>query len=396
MIRAIRNLVAFVCLAGLAACAAPPPSDVPLPFPQASAQLINDLMAQYRQQHIFSTIKQVGSGRDSSLMVLDPFVDAETGNVTQTSLNITAIATPIIQEPPNSMHVQTLNSQSFATAGAVLAGSISYDRFPGGNGQLYRLYGSIVDPTSGEVLAHSYVWITQGNLPSAPVSVYSQSPMFLKDAGLDKLLDATRAAAGTNGGKAYVGTLQASAITADASAALAKDDFATAATLFRKSLATPEGVSMKNYSGLYQALYFGGHREEASSALYDLFALSVTNNHPGGRFLFLVDSTEFVNKPAQRDQYDLLLRQIARYLASHDRCIRVSGNTSHTGDFDHNMDLSKRRANRIVDLLKGYNAGVGRKLEAVGRGWLDNKIGKPVDDDETLIDRRVEFQMQGC
>ncbi len=395
MIRVLRSLVVCLSLAGLAACAAPP-SDVPLPFPQAVAQLTNDLMAQYRLQHVFSTIKQVGSGRDAGLLVIDPFVDSETGNVTQTSLSIDAIATPIIQGPPNGLRVQTLNSQSFAAAGAVLVGSISYDAFPDGRSRLYRLYGSIVDPTSGDVLAHSYVWITQGKLPSAPVSVYSQSPMFLKDAGLDKLLDATRAAAGTNGGRAYVGTLQASAITADASAALARRDFTTAAALYRKSLATPEGISMKNYSGLYQALYFGGHREEASAALYDLFALSVANNHPGGLFVFQVDSTEFVNRPEQRDQYDLLLRQIAKYLASHDRCIRVSGNTSHTGELDYNMGLSKRRAEKIVALLKGYNAGVGRKLDAIGRGWLDNKIGKPVDDDETLIDRRVEFQMQNC
>ncbi len=396
MIRAFKLVAALLCLISLAACAAPP-SDTPLPFSQAIAQLTNDLMAQYRLQHIFTSISQVGSARDSSLMVIDPFVDAGSGNVTQTSLNINAIATPIIQGPPNNLRVETLNSKSFAAAGAVLAGSISYDAFPGvGGGKLYRINGSIVNPTNGSVLAHSYVWLTPGKLPSAPVSAYRQSPMFLKDAGLAKLIDATRAPAGSAGAKSYVGTLQASAITADASEALDRGDYATAVTLYRKSLATPEGVSMKNYAFLYQALYFSGHRDEASSVFYDLFSLSVANNQPGGNFLFLVDSTEFTTASDLRNQYELWLRQIAKFIAGNDRCMTVVGNTSHTGQEDYNMSLSKRRADRIVDTLKSYNASAGRKLDSLGRGWLDNRIGKPVDDDETLIDRRVEFRMRPC
>jgi len=158
----------------------------------------------------------------------------------------------------------------------------------------------------------------------------------------------------------------------------------------------PGGHNMTNFSGLYQALYLSNRRDEAAQAFTDLFALGVSNSNPGIRFLFASNMTEFANSSDMSPQYNLWLRQIAKYLTANPQCMTVVGNSSKAGTPAHNRDLSNQRADRIKSNLASYAPGIGSRLNAAGVGADDCKICSTPDSEENAFDRRVEFRVRSC
>lgn len=89
-----------------------------------------------------------------------------------------------------------------------------------------------------------------------------------------------------------------------------------------------------------------------------------------------------------------IVRDVARALeANPDLTLRIEGHTDASGNADHNLDLSKRRAEAVkAVLVSQFNVDAGR-LTTAGLG-----ASKPMDDNSTPAgranNRRVEFVKQ--
>lgn len=98
------------------------------------------------------------------------------------------------------------------------------------------------------------------------------------------------------------------------------------------------------------------------------------------------------NKATIRSVSDDLLAEIARVMNENPRIekIRVEGHASADGRYEHNVELSKRRAEAVVDHLVRKGNVAAERLESEGYG-----PDRPIADNETEegreANRRVEF-----
>ncbi|MDD2741461.1 MAG: OmpA family protein [Rhodocyclaceae bacterium] len=85
------------------------------------------------------------------------------------------------------------------------------------------------------------------------------------------------------------------------------------------------------------------------------------------------------------------LDQIAKVLAlSPDRCVIVEGHTDSTGNFDMNMELSRDRANSVVNFISSRNGIDRKRLVPVGKGPTDTLKNLDTRDPKN---RRVVFKV---
>ena len=115
------------------------------------------------------------------------------------------------------------------------------------------------------------------------------------------------------------------------------------------------------------------------------------------KLLFQSDLTDFLEVPTLRQQYEIWLRQIGLYLKSHsNKCVYITGHTSVYGVYDYNKRLSKRRAERIQQIMSQTFAGISQRAETIGKGPDEVIVGTTPDSAENAIDRRVEFKIVDC
>ena len=107
------------------------------------------------------------------------------------------------------------------------------------------------------------------------------------------------------------------------------------------------------------------------------------------------DNIFFVQGKARVQRKSIkLITQIARLITSHREIsmVYVIGHTDDRGSAKRNMNLSKRRAQAVVKLLRRYGVP-GRKLKAIGKGEEEpiatNKTAKG-----RAVNRRVEFRVE--
>jgi outer membrane protein OmpA-like peptidoglycan-associated protein len=100
----------------------------------------------------------------------------------------------------------------------------------------------------------------------------------------------------------------------------------------------------------------------------------------------------------ENDESELLpgsfatLMAVLEFLRSHPRAVvEISGHTSSTGDYEHNMDLSSRRAKAVQQFLV-VNGVASERIKVQGYG-----PDKPIADNGTKegqgLNRRVEFRL---
>ena len=259
--------------------------------------------------------------------MIDPFVDGDTGDLTETSLQINAVLVNEIQAAsPGNSRGGDVALENVKTAGQVIVGTIKLTwpiRFRTRNDHHGLLCVDHRPRRRRRVQANSSIWVADQKLPNAPILLYRNSPMYLKDAELGKQLAAAQAAGGCDQ-SGYVQTLDSSSITAEAGAALDRRDFKGAIVLFNQSLTRSSGRNMKNFAGLHQAYStIPTGRTTRGRRFPDLFALGVANNNPSTRFLFTVSSTEFIPNS------DLPLQYAA--VAAPDRAVPVHQLAVHDG-----------------------------------------------------------------
>lgn len=390
MHRLIRFLVCLVPIF-IAGCAAPPPAkvDVPLDFDASVKALASDLFNQVAAN------RGVIESMKGALFVIDPFIDSDTGEVTETSRRVQALIEDEARQKFPKFEFKTLTGDNIAQAAYLISGVMRLESYKAG-ARLPRIVSSVVAMKTGLVIAHSDAWVANPKLDYAPTPLYRESPMYLKDKRVEGLIATAKAAAGTAADKDYFNSLSTAALLNEGSSAYDKSDYELALGLFAKAAARPDGQVMKTYSGMYQSFFRLGRAKDAEDAFGKLAELAMQTGNISVKFLFAVDNVEFFGQAEQRQQYQIWLRQLARQFALAKSCVQILGHSSKSGGEAYNERLSLLRAQRVQKLMQAEQPAIAQTTRAVGRGFKDNIIGSGSDDDRDAIDRRVEFKLVSC
>jgi outer membrane protein OmpA-like peptidoglycan-associated protein len=379
----LSNLMILLLLTSCAPTPKPNPEPTPMQLEVAIPLLTTQLFSQVKES------QSVFDGFGNQQVVLDPFIDINSGEVVEVSRDIETLITNEAKNKFEQFTITRLTPEALTQANYLMTGVIRYDDYGAGQ-KFYRVLSSIVDLKTGAVVAHSKAWIADRKLAYKP-RISNPIPS-AKD---QDCKDVAQSEVGTNVSqqKCYAAReTQATLVAAEA--AYEAGNYSEALDLFKKVTASSDGQLMRAYSGLYQTYKNLGDQAGAKEAFDKLVELGVNNQELNARFLFLVDKTEFNQE--LKSEYALWLQSMADYFSNTNLCFNIIGHSSKSGSPDYNKKLSLRRAEKVQQELATYVPALQKKIQIYGEGFDKNLVGSGTDDDQDAIDRRVEFKIVDC
>ncbi len=373
----------------LAGCAkqtlAPPPiSDGPLPLDLAVRSLARDLLD--------PIVRDRGNSREMARIVIEPFFDRDGGEVPAVSRIIERGFMDAAARYP-TLSLARLSSKTVDGADYLITGTIGLDaRIDKGDGDpdpTYRVTARVTGLGENPLESQSEVWVAGRDIDYTPTPFYRDNPIFFRPA--------TSQTAPAEGRPADIEALITRALITEGESAFDAGDHRLALGLFQRAVSRPGGETLRSLAGIYMASWKLGRKEAAETAFGRIVALSVKRHGTlTVKFLFAVNSDEFIRDSDLRHQYRLWLRRIGAYFHQTGGCLQVVGHSSRSGTETWNETLSRNRARRVQKLLKPSFPDVMSRSVAIGRGYQDNIIGIGTDDERDALDRRVEIVPVPC
>jgi len=366
-----------------------------LAFEPAVRQLSEHLMSQLLQ-------KQGFFGREQRI-VFNPFLDVDNGQVLQVSLQIEHLFFQHVREGFKNWSISRLTPASLKEADYIVNGLIKYQahRFQTNKGEqgqkYYRIAASVIDLQTKTVVSQGTAWVVSPGLDYQPTPSYEDNPMYVKGKILDHIRHAVESPVGTQADTDYYGFIETKALLVEAQTAYDNGRYEMARELFETIITRPTGKIIEAYGGLYTAHFKLGNLAAAEENFAKMVEVGVTQENLPIKLLFQSDLTEFLAIPMLRQQYEIWLRQISLYLKTHrNKCVDINGHTSVYGIYDNNKRLSKRRAEKILKIMRHTFHAINQRAATIGKGSDEVIIGTTPDSAENAIDRRVEFKIVDC
>jgi len=181
-----------------------------------------------------------------------------------------------------------------------------------------------------------------------------------------------------------------------AETALKNKKYEEALLFFELAAKRSDTPSVRTYAGLYQTHLKLKHIAAAEDAFRRLLEASFKkSNKLNFKFLFSVDSSEFINDADLRNEYSFWLRQIARYLTDRGLCSHIVGHSTVTEEIK-NEELSLLRAKKIQELMGMTFPAILQKSKVIGKGANETLVGTNSNNVMDTIDRRVEIVVVDC
>jgi outer membrane protein OmpA-like peptidoglycan-associated protein len=404
----MRWLLAFAVGLTLAGCRTPPPPkpvpvDDALSFDAAMQAIATNLAVQLhpsttRVQAMVDRVRAVATEPPPpALVVVDPFVDAQNGYAIMVGRRMQEAITAHARELLKTYTFQSLTADALSKAAFVMTGSVSFDeRGQGRTGKAYRVNVSLTNTKTGIIAAQTSVWLADSKLDMTPLPIYQDSPVFLNDRYNKGLVETAATPVGRPAERIYFSQLSTAALIAEGQQAFSANDPKNSLALFQRAEIRDDGKSLKVYSGLYVTHLKMGNLADAEKIFGQLIAVAFRENNLSIRFLFRVNSTDFINEPKLTQQYQIWVRQLAQHITRDRACVEVQGHSSKTGSDTYNRTLSLQRADALRKILQQESSGALALTRGTGRGFQDNLVGSGSDDDRDAVDRRVEFKIIEC
>jgi tetratricopeptide (TPR) repeat protein len=376
-------------------CAAPPQAtnlSDELPFDQAVAQATDGLAAQTQKLPAF--LAKVESKRG---VVLDPMLDAVTGQQTAATVLLENRVSQRLTTPPHAFEILPFQSASLARAQHLLTGTMSRVEGNAANRKrALQINLALTDLKSGTVVAQASALARDEGLDHTPLAYYRDSPVLVKDKVIEGYARTSATPPGQRGDAFYLERIAAATVINEATALYNQERYVEALGQYRSALAMPTGEQIRVMNGIYLASAKLGRTAEAEQAFGRVVALGIAYNELGVKFLFNPGSTDFWSDPRVSGPYGMWLRQIAKEGTAAKVCMNVVGHTSKTGSEQVNDTLSLQRANFIRQKLATESAALGSRTKTAGMGFRQNIVGSGTDNAVDALDRRVEFKIIPC
>ena len=328
--------------------------------------------------------------RERRIVVLDPTLDAGTGQQTAATLQLDKAVADGLAKSSAALDVQPFDAANLAKAHFLLTGTLQRSQ------GAYGVNLALVDVKSATVAAQSSAMARPEGIDMQPLAYYRDSPVRVKDKVIDGYVRTATTPPGQKADAVYLQRIAAATVINDATLLYNAGRYREALAEYRSALATPAGDQIRALNGIYLANVKLGQTAEAEEAFGRLVAYGIAYNNLGVKFLFNPGSTDFWSDPKVTGAYAMWLRQIARQGGNAKACMDVVGHSSSTGTEAVNDALSLRRAAVIKRRLGTESPEMLNRLRTQGMGAKQNIVGTGTDDVVDALDRRVEFAIIDC
>lgn len=254
-----------------------------------------------------------------------------------------------------------------------------------------RISAEVKDIRTDAVLAKAEAFVNaQQFSASTPVKFYKDAPMYMTAARTGQKQSATLQ------NMSLADRLAIDAKLADGRNAYDNGDYAAAEALFKKVSTLTHGKNFIALSGIYQSQLRANRLTDAEASFGRLAEAGLDAGSLSVKFLYKVNSTDFLQNDELATQYPLWIRQIAQQLSLKKQCMVVNGHASRSGSAEYNINLSRKRAERLVQLLRKSKPVLANRLQSAGKGFSENIVGSGTNDALDVIDRRVDFDLVTC
>ncbi|MDM8567260.1 OmpA family protein [Candidatus Halobeggiatoa sp. HSG11] len=359
-----------------------------LEFNTGISQLTNSLMTDLQRFKLF---------KNTSNIVLNPFLDVDNGQILQASLDIEKLIIAETQKHFKYIDIARIEPQKLTNARYVLNGIIKYEANKSAQKKHYKISASIVDLTNKSIVTNHTVYIQSSGLNYQPTPSYQDNPMYFKGKPLQHIISSVNSPVGSKIDTSYYDFVKIKALLTVAQQVYDEGKYKQAYILFKNILKQPSSEIIEIYGGLYAVTFKLGLLKEAEVNFSKMVAIGMQQGTLPIKFLFKTDLTNFLNIPELKQQYNIWLRQISKYLKNNsDKCIHIIGHTSISGLYKYNKKLSKSRANNIQKRMSKIFRGIMQRSKTIGKGSDEVIVGTKPDSNENAIDRRVEFKVVDC
>jgi outer membrane protein OmpA-like peptidoglycan-associated protein len=376
--------------AATAAAASAPPL-IPTPFPDAVARA---------GKRLFDNAAQlIGTGE--RVLVLDPLIDASTGQQTLASDEMGRMLAAAAKAAHPYWAVKPFTRDNLASPPLLLIGTLTAINTTNSTSEAadaFRVCLRLVDLKTGKVVARSVERATVGSVNAEPLPVYRDSPTWHKDKTVNAYIKSCQGTqnVGDAADPAYLAKLKAAAIINEAQIAYGANRLPDALRLYTEASALAEPDDLRVLNGLYLTSWRLGRQKDATEVFRRIAAFGIGAKQLPLKILFATGKTVPVALPDLQAQYTIWVRELALVSQSGGNCLRVVGHTSKTGSAAANEALSVQRAAYIQDRLEKSASKLRGKLASEGLGSRENLIGLGTDDLRDALDRRVEFRVVDC
>ena len=408
--RAVAMLAVLV-----AGCAAPPPSDAPAPAqastpapaatpaaPTAAPPLVAapfaDAVARTGERLLQDAQATLGTGPRE--LVIDPLIDASTGQQTNSTVQMGAQLAGLITRRVPTWNVQPLTRGALAGRPLLLIGTltaINTKNVKDEDADAFRICLVLIDLRTGKLVAKRVDRATLTTVDAEPLALYRESPTWALDA---TALAYIKSCQGSSPGDAiapgYLQRLPAQAVINEAVLAYADNKPADAYRLYNEARAVADPQDLRVLNGLYTTSWKTGRKKEAADTFGKIVGIGLDSKKLPIKLFFNPGTTTLLQTSDLQAQYAVWLQQVATQVAARDSCLRVIGHTSRTGDAAANEVLSQKRAAVIKASLERQNRKLAPRLAADGVGSREVIVGLGTDDLRDALDRRVEFRAVDC
>lgn len=335
-------------------------------------------------------------------VVLDPFIEAQSGQQTASSRKAGELLVERLKARNSSLKLQAFDAAGVAQADYLIAGTLRKNQSgsgssgSSGSSSAYTLHATLTERRTGLVIASAVSSVQAGEIDATPTPFYADSPSIVSDRLTQGHVKTSQAARGASADQRYLASISTGALIQQATMAYDEGRSSDALLRYQEVVQRPDGKQLRVFNGLYNSHTKLGHAAEAEGAFSQIVALGLATNNLAVRLLFNPGSTEFWRDRNVSTIYPMWLRRIATETNAGDYCMTVVGHTSKTGTEAVNERLSLSRARYVRDALLAQDRQLASRVEVAGVGWQENIIGSGTDDARDSVDRRVEFKVRTC
>ena len=396
----------------LAACAAPP-SEAPAPVaaapapatvaaapppPPVVAAPFGDAVARAGERLLQDAQSTLGGGARE--LVIDPPIDASTGQQTSGTVQMGAQLAGLITRRVPTWNVQPLTRGALANRPLLLIGTLTAINTKNArdeNADAFRICLALADLKTGKLVARRVDRATLTTVDAEPLALYRESPTWDLDATARGYIQSCEdASPGDAIVPGYLQRLPAQALISEAMIAYADNKPADAYRLYRDARTVADADDLRVLNGLYTTSWKTGRKKEAVETFARIVRIGLDAKRLPIKMFFNPGTTTLLQSADAQAQYAVWLQEVAAQIGTRDSCVRIVGHTSRTGNAAANEVLSQKRAAVIKQGLERQNRKIAARLAAEGVGSREVIVGLGTDDVRDALDRRVEFHTVDC
>ena len=370
----------------------------PAPAPALSAAPFAEAVARAGERLLQDAQSAVGPGPRE--LVIDPLIDASTGQQTVGTVQMGQQLAALIKSRVPAWNVKPLSRTSLSSRPLLLIGTltaINSRNVKDQKADVFRVCLVLIDLRSGKLVAKRVDRATLSTVDSEPIALFRDAPTWSLDrTAMAYIKSCQGSSPGDSVDPGYLLRLPAAAVINEAAIAYDDNKPAEAYRLYHEARPIAEPDDLRVLNGLYLTSWRTGKKKEAADTFGKIVGIGIESKNLPIKIFFNPGKTTLLSSADLQSQYAVWLRELAVQVGNRDTCMKIVGHTSRTGDAAANEQLSKKRADLIKQTLERQNKKLGPRLAADGVGSRETLIGLGTDDLRDALDRRVEFRTVGC